>query len=77
MQDEPRDEICKACGWRFHGVVSDKGGPERSVPIGVYSTYDLGRANANAWLRFTSNAVRWVGAPIYEPMRDDEGWDSA
>jgi len=61
------DSPCVRTGdWGFVGVVQDGKTDERSVPIGVYSNYALGRAQANAWLSSTRNAVRWEAVPMYE-----------
>jgi hypothetical protein len=58
--------------WGFVGVVQDKTGPEREIPIGVYSCYAVGRTHANAWMKSTPNAVRWEGQRLYKPLEDDD-----
>lgn len=63
---------CKrTSSWGFVGYVQDKKGPERAIPIGVYSCYGDGRAQANAWMKATPNAVRWEGQCLYEEIQDE------
>ena len=58
-------------GWSFIGVLGLLGKNERQVPIGVYSKYRDGAASANAWLKSTTNAVRWEGEKLYEELEDE------
>ena len=71
------DSPCKLTrDWAFIGYVQDKKGPERAIPIGVYSCWANGRTQANAWMKSTPNAVRWEGERLYEPLTTEEEADA-
>jgi hypothetical protein len=68
--DNPRDKVCKQAGWAFVGFVKS-GKRETGIPIGVYTDYKVGRAHANAWMKSTTNALRWEATQLYEPLEDE------
>jgi len=73
--NEKIDPPCvRTRSWGFVGYVQDYGpkSEERAVSIGVYSHYDIGRANANAWMQSTPTAVRWEAQPLYRELGETE-----
>lgn len=69
--NEKVESPCKQTGeWGFVGYVQDKRGPERAIAIGVHGCYGDGRAQANAWMSSTPNAVRWEAQRLYVAMSD-------
>jgi len=54
--------------WGFVGFLEDG----TRVPIGVYSTYHLGSAEANRWMKMTKKAARWEGEPLHEELLEDD-----
>jgi hypothetical protein len=63
--NNPKDERCKQYGWAFVGYYT-QGKHECSFPIGVYSEYRDGAAQANAWMKHEKRGTRWEGEQIYE-----------
>lgn len=59
---------CHATGdWAFTGFY-DSNGKECKFPIGVFTSYRAGAAQANAWMRQEKRATRWEGDRLYEPL---------
>ena len=59
-------------GWAFVGFLQHKGEEiERQFPVGVYTKYCDGAAQANAWMRQEPRAVRWEATKIYEELEDE------
>jgi hypothetical protein len=70
MSEEPK-AIVQQTGWQFVGYYTQK----KCVcqfPIGVYSQYCDGAAQANAWMKHQPNSLRWEGSKIYEELSDAE-----
>ena len=68
MDKEPKGNVVQT-GWAFVGFYT-AGSCECSLPIGVYTKYCDGAAQANAWMRQEKRAVRWEGNKIYEELPD-------
>lgn len=72
---EPNKHVESPCHltgeWAFAGVLENG----TYIPIGVFSSYRLGKASANAWMQSTPKAVKWMGEPLYVSL-DTETADS-
>ena len=44
----------------------------KTVPVGTFSCWALGRAQANAALKNTPRAVAWHGERLYVPLTTEE-----
>jgi hypothetical protein len=62
---EPRGNVHQT-GWAFVGFLMVGKGSEQRFPIGVYTKYCDGAAQANAWQRQEKRAIRWEGTKLYE-----------
>lgn len=69
MSEEPKGNVTQT-GWAFVGYYT-RGKCECSFPIGVYTKYCDGAAQANAWMRHQNNSLRWEGSKIYEELEDE------
>ena len=76
---DPNRDIESPCkltsDWAFTGYYADKKGNECAFPIGVYSTYAAGVAQANAWMRHEKRSIRWEGERLYEPLTTEEEYE--
>lgn len=65
----PRDERCVSDGWAFTGIKESGRGARRKLermPLGVYSTYQRGRDEADAWLATSATHLRWEGEQLHK-----------
>lgn len=60
----------RTSSWGFVGYYESKG-KECSFPIGVFTKYCDGVAQANAWMRQEKRAIRWEGEALYEELGDE------
>ena len=68
MSKEPKGNVSQT-GWAFVGYLK-VGKIEQRFPIGVYTKYCDGAAQANAWMRQEKRALRWEGDKMYEELPD-------
>jgi chitodextrinase len=59
-------------GWAFVGFIGDAKTQvaTQQFPIGVYTNYCDGRAQANSWMNQEKRAIRWEANKIYEELED-------
>ena len=73
MTEEPK-AVVQQTGWSFIGFIGDAKTQvaTQQFPIGVYSNYCDGRAQANSWMKQESRSIRWEASKTYEELPDAE-----
>ena len=62
--------VVQMSGWAFVGYLM-AGKQEQRFPIGVYTKYCDGAAQANAWMRQEKRGLRWEAEKLYEELVDE------
>lgn len=71
VDKEPKGNV-KQTGWAFVGFIGDKltQVASQQFPLGVYTKYCDGAAQANSWMRQENRAIRWEATKLYEELED-------
>ena len=69
VNDEVESPCRRTSDWGFVLYLTDG----KRVPVGVFSCYAAGAAQANAAMRhYGDRADRWEGEPLYVPIEDED-----